>query len=584
MKKFLVILFSSVLFLSFTSCSEEEPLEETRITSFEFKKTVNMLPASIKGVIDEESKIITVSLDGELYENSSARAALKASVEVTGGMEVVTKAADMNFSLSPVMITVASASKTVSYAVKIKKASDRVLKNSLLFTEYYNGSTYSYKNENNQFLEISNVDSLGTTLDLSEVYLNRHVWLDGVRHAELDQSVPLKGVVLESGKSLVLYSQRCSWFKNSSTNNSVFMSDRAFNGIISFSGQDAFTLTCGLTVLDALGPENGNGNGLTWGNSKQMQANARVFYKSYDESEWIMSKATGEKKDADKTAGYKDPKANDTEYKNTEGNIITYFVFENLSEPSKVQIDHASKVITINFYSDKISLVQKPVISTSGVKISLMINGKDKGRFKSNETAVDFSPSVNDDTGKLSLSVSHRKMGGESRTYRIITKITPYLMNGKTDGTYAPVSDISQIKSGDLIIFYLPSESYAVGSTVTGNYLAEFECSGVPETFQNGMASFCVTKDDDGNYTFTWKNRFLTSGETGNALLLKNAPGDYSLWKFRSAGDGLFYVDSVNAKYGASAQGLEYYASKSAFSTYTVKDDDAYKFEIYRKE
>ena len=587
MKKIFTAFFC-ILSLTFISCADEET-QETRITSFEFKKSSNtFIPAAIKGVIDEDSKLITVSFDSDFYADSANRSLLKASIGVTGGTTVVTKASDMNFSESPVLITVASSAKTVTYTVKIRKAGSAVFKNDVLFTEYYNGSSYNYKGANNQFLEISNVSE--KTLDLSDVYLNRHVWIDGVRHSELDQSVPLSGVTLDSGKCLVLYSQRCNWFKTSSVNNSTFMSDKAFNGIISFTGQDAFTLSTKGNVIDVLGPENGMGSGLNWGTEKQMQANDRTRYTSYDESEWIITKATNVKKDAAKdgsdatneTAGYSKPRANNTTYKNTAGNIITYFEFENLNDPYEVEVNHNTGIITVNFYMNETSLVQKPAVSCSGVKIAMIVNGKNKGKFKSNETAVDFAPSVNDENQRLQFVVTSKESGGDPKTYTVVTKVTPYMMDSKVEGTYEPVSDISEIKTGDIIMFYLPSESYTVGSTVTGNYLAEYE--GSPETYQSGMAAFCVTKDEKEQYSFTWKNKFLTSGETGNALLLKKAPSSMSLWKFRSAGEGKFYVDSVNAKYSSKSQGLEYYASKSAFSTYTVNETDAYKFQIYKKQ
>ena len=153
MKKIFTAFFC-ILSLTFISCEDEEK-QETRITSFEFKKSSNtFIPAAIKGVIDEDSKLITVSFESDFYADSANRSLLKASIGVTGGTTVVTKTSDMNFSKSPVLVTVASSSKTVTYTVQIKSSGSTVLKNDLLFTEFYNGESYNYKGSNNQFIEI----------------------------------------------------------------------------------------------------------------------------------------------------------------------------------------------------------------------------------------------------------------------------------------------------------------------------------------------------------------------------------------------------------------------------------------------
>ncbi|MBE6354940.1 hypothetical protein [Treponema sp.] len=554
------------------SCSDEDEYTQARITEFSFLKSANsdVLTSTLTGSINDETKTITVTVPSDLYESSANRKTLTPKISVSGGAQCITNTKD--FSSNPTLITVSSKDENVTYSVILKKKGSSITRKSgaLFFTEYYNASSFSYKSENNQFLEISNASS--QTLDLSDVYLNRHVWLNGVRRSDLDQSVPLEGITLPAGQALVIYSQRCSWF----TSSAYVISDASLNGIISFSGQDGFTLTCNGEVLDALGPEDGEGNGLSWGIAKQMQRKSITIYTHYKESEWLTTSSTESKEDIANTAGYKELRVNTTSYTSIGETTLTYFNFENTQDFFKTTIGTNS--ITINFYSDDASLLQSPAVSSDGGNIRLVVNGKEqKSSIVSGETEIDFSTSLNDDTGKLILRV-YSSDGQTKSDYKIKTIITPYNMNSIVAGNYIETDSISD---NDVVLIVQKNSKVIMGSTNNSGVLSCVSLVDEPIPYESGMAAVCVTIDNEGYYTFTFNNKFLTSKSTGSGLTFESSPSDYSLWSLEKQSKGTYVINNKAAVNGSRVQALEYYNEK--FTTYGTGTGDAFEFTFYKK-
>lgn len=558
--------------IAFASCSDKDEFNEAKITSFSFLKTKNseILNKTVTGSINDETKVITVYLEEALYSSSVDRKKLVSSVSVSSGAKLLTKTASLDFSVNAVLISVCSDDETVTYSVNIVKSGDVIRKNAqaVHFTEYYNGAEFAYKGENNQFLEISNVSD--AALDLSSVYLNRHVWIDGVRHSELDQRVPLSGIKLAAGKSLVIYSQRTVFPKSfKSDTGAVIISDAGFNGIISFSGQDAFTLTCGKETLDALGPENGEGNGHTWGSAKQLQRKADIPYTTYKVNDWIVSEATNTVKDCINTAGIAAVKANETTYTKPTGKALTYFCFENSTDYNKVDIDETKKTVTVNFYSDKVSLVQVPFFSSDGSNIRLVKGGKEI-RITSGETEIDFKKSVTDPE-YLAIRV-YTNDGSSYEDYKISTVITVYNMSTNLSGNYQKV-DVSEVKDGDVILLASPSACAFLGSAKSGTALeCVDEALETQVTYMGNMAALCVSIRD-GKYLFTYKGKFLAS-TANSSLSFEGNPSDNAIWSIsKGTGDGAYIIKN-NA-----GRAIEYY--KSSFGSYTGSGTD-YDFYIYK--
>ncbi|MCR5218138.1 hypothetical protein [Treponema sp.] len=558
------------------SCSDEDEYTQARITEFSFLKSANsdVLTSTLTGSINDETKTITVTVPSDLYESSANRKTLTPKISVSGGAQCITNTKD--FSSNPTLLTVSSKDENVTYSVILRKKGSQITKKSgaLLFTEYYNASTFSYKSSNNQFLEISNMSDY--ELDLSDVYLNRHVWLDGVRRSDLDQSVSLEGITLNAGQALVIYSQRCSWL-TSSTASGLFISDAALNGIISFSGQDGFTLTCNGNVIDALGPENGEGNGLSWGVAKQMQRKSTVaVYTSYKDSEWLTTSSTESKNDVLNTAGYKELRTNTTTYKTAGSTTLTYFNFEDSDDFFKTTIGTGS--ITVNFYSNDSSLVQTPVISSDGGNIRLLTSGKStEKKVTSGETAIDLSASLNDDTGKLTLRV-YDSGATTYADYKIKTIITPYNMNSIVAGNYIETDSISD---NDVVLIVQKANKVIMGSTNNSGVLSCVSLVDEPIPYESGMAAVCVTIDNEGYYTFTFNNKFLTSKSTGSGLTFESSPSDYSLWSLEKQSNGTYVINNKAAVNGSRVQALEYYPEK--FTTYGTGTGDAFEFTFYKK-
>ena len=136
-------------------------------------------------------------------------------------------------------------------------------------------------------------------------------------------------------------------------------------------------------------------------------------------------------------------------------------------------------------------------------------------------------------------------------------------------------------KDGDTVLIVHTSDGNVLGSAASGNKLASV--AGIVEedklTYEEGMAKLKVTVSD-GVYVFTnEEGKYLTSGETGNALTFEAEDSDLAKWTVEAQADGTFYIINNKAEYRGTKQALEYY---NGFTTYGVKADNAaYKFDFY---
>ena len=138
---------------------------------------------------------------------------------------------------------------------------------------------------------------------------------------------------------------------------------------------------------------------------------------------------------------------------------------------------------------------------------------------------------------------------------------------------------------GDKVHIFLPSENLAIGYNADGAKL-----EGVAGTVTDGTLTaegagvFEIIVDKDGYYTFICGGKYLTSGETGNALTLEYDPSEYSLWGLEAAAEeGKFYIYNVGAVYNDKHQYLEYY---KGFTTYGFQESklNIYTFEFYKTD
>lgn len=138
---------------------------------------------------------------------------------------------------------------------------------------------------------------------------------------------------------------------------------------------------------------------------------------------------------------------------------------------------------------------------------------------------------------------------------------------------------------GDKVHIFLPSQNLAVGYTANGKKL-----DGVAGTVTDGVLTaegagvFEIIVDKDGYYTFICGGKYLTSGETGNALSLEYDSSEYSLWALEAADEeGNFYIYNVGAVFDGKNQYLEYY---KGFTTYGFQNDKTpiYTFQFFKTD
>ncbi len=564
--------FIAVLSFLLFACSNGTDYVQAKISSFEFTRSQNeSLSQNVSGTINESTKTITVEIPLSEGQNlQTVKSSLKnPSVSLSNGTQLVTNLSTLDFSVSPVEIFVTTKDETLPYSLLISEKKPTLARNTLAFTEYYNGEPYNYKGANNQFIEIYNASN--STIDLGSVQLNRISYEGGIRTPDKDRSVTLSGT-LSAGQYLVLSSAKNEWASTWTSAN--VQTDAAYSNIITFNGYDCFTLTSGSTVLDVLGPQ----DGWPWGNTKHMQRKWSNFSgtytnRGYRESEWVISKATNSSSDVSSTVGRAtaDPTEADTS--------ITYFELENSSEYYASSIDNTNHELTLTFYNASPNYVQKPSISTNGANVQALVNNIWQTVI-TGDTELDFSRDI-----RLRVAATT----GSRVEYIIKHELNPVNMSSSPAGTYRLVTNLAEITSGsEILIYYLAGEMVMSTTAATGfkSISVTPEDDGI--TYTTGMMSLCVTKFDDGTYFFTNNSKFLTSAKdtSSYALTLDSSANDYSFWRIATAtsSTNTFYIQSVNGVRNNSQRYLEVYGSANEFQTYGAGTSDAFKFQIYKKQ
>lgn len=144
-------------------------------------------------------------------------------------------------------------------------------------------------------------------------------------------------------------------------------------------------------------------------------------------------------------------------------------------------------------------------------------------------------------------------------------------------------SPVSSPASGSKVYIYSPQSGEVMSSAVSGTGFGGVAAatSGSKIVVTPQMQAFTVSVDANGYFAFqSADGKYLTSGQTGNALTLADSKTDCSLWVKDSNG-----LKNVGAQYGTGAdakdQYLEYYNGKFTTYGYNAKNADAYAFQFY---
>lgn len=574
-----IVLFAALIFsfLVFISC-EQQAAPSPKISSFSFTAAdnteVSALQSTVSGDIDDGKKTIRVFLPESLYSDSAQRKRLKPSVEVQDG-NILSSGED--YSRNPVSVSVGNENESVTYLVNIEKASSALPANALMFTEYYSEGSALYKGENNQYIEIKNMTS--EALDLSQVLLAKTAWKDGTRREDLDQSVYLTGT-LPANAILVISSQRSSMFASSRDSTTrVFQSDRIYNSIITFSGQDGLTLSYNGKILDVLGPDEGKGTGWNWGVAKKMQRkNTTVRYSSWRELEWITTPTVVGAGDIT-TAGYST--ATPT---SAQDNAVSFFALEGLSHFIYGTIDNTARTITVKMGSD-FPKIQKITASTYGQRVRF--NGRD---IISGQTEANFS-------NQFRVTVIPSDSANQSQVYTVVPNLVSYNFNSSPEGTYTLLRNGELPQDGDVVLIYHPTSKNFLGTSKEskGIEAINLDASSGTVNYIDGIASLCVTTETIGGttyYTFTnipsgTNNRRYLACEgyknSTSALRYDSYSSDYSTWRIKDSNrtDGIWLIDCPSAAQGPDTMGMEYYSG--GWFTYRSQTGDYYQFQFYKK-
>ena len=137
---------------------------------------------------------------------------------------------------------------------------------------------------------------------------------------------------------------------------------------------------------------------------------------------------------------------------------------------------------------------------------------------------------------------------------------------------------VTELNNGDHVLIGAP----AYGKLLSAKKVATYYNKGVDYTIENFDAVtdaeiFVVTVNADKSYTFT--------SLTGEVIALAasysslNSAGEHKSWVLEDKGNGLFLMKNT----GRNTY-LEWYASKSNWSTYTAGNTDEYKLSFYAKQ
>ena len=134
---------------------------------------------------------------------------------------------------------------------------------------------------------------------------------------------------------------------------------------------------------------------------------------------------------------------------------------------------------------------------------------------------------------------------------------------------------------GDKVVIHYPAGNQAMTATPSGaKLLGEAATPADGEIALTEKMAYMTVHASEGVYTFELDGKFLTSAPTGNGLsFAEDGTSTLAQWTLEQQADGTWFVKSVGANYnGNYNQALEYW---SGFTTYGLKDSDAYKFDFY---
>ena len=204
-------------------------------------------------------------------------------------------------------------------------------------------------------------------------------------------------------------------------------------------------------------------------------------------------------------------------------------------------------------------------------------------------TSSDATVASVDETGKVTavaagtVTITVASTDGSEKTDTCVVTVKEVSLDDKTvldKFTEAP-------KDGStLVIHHLSSDKVLSPVAAVDNYnhpiLSGTDAYWIQDKFilTDDMAYMTVALSTEGEYTFTnAEGKYLTSGEGGNSLTFADEATDCSKWTLEDKGNGVWTLMNVGAAYnGNHNQALEYY---NGFTTYGVKDTDAFKFDFY---
>ncbi len=175
-------------------------------------------------------------------------------------------------------------------------------------------------------------------------------------------------------------------------------------------------------------------------------------------------------------------------------------------------------------------------------------------------------------------------------------KIEATLKKGPEGGTTTPEEvkpapvigeQLKMIADGDTFIVYNPANKKTMTNTASGTRLKAADAEPTEDnTLVSGEAAVLTAEIDvDGNYKLTSNGKYLTSGATGNSLTFEAEANEFSLWTLETADEnGGFFLKNANAKYGSSAQYMEYYSTFTMFGKNATAASDAYLMYFYRAQ
>ena len=168
---------------------------------------------------------------------------------------------------------------------------------------------------------------------------------------------------------------------------------------------------------------------------------------------------------------------------------------------------------------------------------------------------------------------------GTSKAVTLEYRIVGTGLSGEEpDGTFTET-----IADGDRVILYYPEEGLVMSADAVGNKMDSVVATlDGKSLIAKGCAVLNVTVDADGYYTFTCNGKYLTSGATGNSMVLADEASEYSRWELTANEGGNYYIRNVGANYnGNYNQYMEYY---KGFTTYGFSEAKAniYTFQFYK--